>query len=145
MDGKVEIKERRSFKDSPAFDFLQKLGKVLMVVIAVMPAAGIMISIGKLFPAFGVEAAWLLRIGTIIENVGWAKDNRECIYNIFMMEECHTILSCGGGAVTKLKAPKGDEIERIFNFKYPFEYIRGFQELIERKKRITEFYSTYSL
>ena len=80
-----------------------------------------------------------------LENVGWAKDNRECIYNIFMMEECHTILSCGGGAVTKLKAPKGNEIERIFNFKYPFEYISGFQELIDRKKRITDFYSTYSL
>lgn len=79
------------------------------------------------------------------ENVGWAKENRECIYNIFMMEECHTILSCGGGAVTKLKAPKGDEIERIFNFKYPFEYINGFDELVERKKRISEFYTTYSL
>ena len=80
-----------------------------------------------------------------LENVGWAKDNCECIYNIFMMEECHTILSCGGGAVTKLKAPKGNEIERIFNFKYPFEYISGFDELIDRKKRITDFYSTYSL
>ena len=78
-----------------------------------------------------------------LENVGWAKENRECIYNIFMMEECHTSLSCGGGAVTKLKAPKGDEIERIFNFKYPFEYISGFNELMERKKRITEFYDTY--
>ncbi len=78
-----------------------------------------------------------------LENVGWAKTGAECIYNIFMMEECHTILSCGGGAVTKLKAPKGDEIERIFNFKYPFEYISGFEELVERKKRITEFYNTY--
>lgn len=79
-----------------------------------------------------------------LENVGWAKGDTECIYNIFMMEECHTILSCGGGAVTKLKAPKGSEIERIFNFKYPFEYISGFEELVERKKRITEFYATYS-
>lgn len=78
-----------------------------------------------------------------LENVGWAKPHTECIYNIFMMEECHTILSCGGGAVTKLKAPNGNEIERIFNFKYPFEYISGFNELIERKKRITEFYNTY--
>lgn len=80
-----------------------------------------------------------------LENVGWAKENTECIYNIFMMEECHTILSCGGGAVTKLKAPNGDELERIFNFKYPFEYISGFDELTERKKRITEFYTTYSI
>ena len=75
-----------------------------------------------------------------LENVGWAKENKECIYNIFMMEECHTILSAGGGAVTKLKAPNSTDIERIFNFKYPFEYINGFEELINRKSRITEFY-----
>lgn len=80
-----------------------------------------------------------------LENVGWAKDGTECIYNIFMMEECHTILSCGGGAVTKLKAPNGSEIERIFNFKYPFEYISGYEKLRDRKKRISEFYNTYSL
>ncbi len=79
-----------------------------------------------------------------LENVGWAKTGTECIYNIFMMEECHTILSCGGGAVTKLKAPEGAEIERIFNFKYPFEYIKDFPILRERKKRITEFYDTYA-
>ena len=78
-----------------------------------------------------------------LENVGWAKTDTECIYNIFMMEECHTILSIGGGAVTKLKAPKGDEIERIFNFKYPFEYINDYEILRDRKKRITEFYNTY--
>ncbi len=76
MNSKVKSaitkKERKSFKDSQVFDFLQKLGKVLMVVIAVMPAAGIMISIGKLFPVFGAEAEWLLRIGAIIENIGWA-------------------------------------------------------------------------
>ena len=78
-----------------------------------------------------------------LENVGWAKDNTECIYNIFMMEECHTILSCGGGAVTKLKAPNSDEIERVLNFKYPFEYDSGFDELMTRKKRISEFYNTY--
>ena len=79
-----------------------------------------------------------------LENVGWSRKGFECVYNIFMMEECHTILSCGGGAVTKLKAPSGDEIERIFNFKYPFEYISGFEKLIDRKKRITQFYNTYS-
>ncbi len=76
MNGNVKARgsapKKRAIKDSKAFDFLQKLGKVLMVVIAVMPAAGIMISIGKLFPIFGAKAEWLLRIGTIIENIGWA-------------------------------------------------------------------------
>ena len=75
MNGKTEAvvkQERRSFKGSSAFDFLQKLGKVLMVVIAVMPAAGIMISIGKLISMLGIEASWLLTISSIIENIGWA-------------------------------------------------------------------------
>ena len=73
MNGKAEaISPDKGLRNSRTFDFLQKLGKVLMVVIAVMPAAGIMISIGKLFPIFGAEATWLLRIGSIIENIGWA-------------------------------------------------------------------------
>lgn len=72
VKGRAAFPKKRALKDSKAFDFLQKLGKVLMVVIAVMPAAGIMISIGKLIPIFGAEAEWLLRIGTIIENIGWA-------------------------------------------------------------------------
>ena len=78
-----------------------------------------------------------------LENVGWCKEGREGLYNIFMMEEAHTVLACGAGAVTKLKAPRGAEIERIFNFKYPFEYIGKYAELVERKKRIKEFYRTY--
>ena len=78
-----------------------------------------------------------------LENTGWCKENTECLYNIFMMEECHTVLAAGAGAVTKLKAPSLGKIERIFNFKYPFEYISGFEEILERKKRISEFYGTY--
>ena len=65
------IQKRKWFsKDSKAFDFLQKLGKVLMVVIAVMPAAGIMISIGKLIGM--TDVAWLDSIGVVVENIGWA-------------------------------------------------------------------------
>lgn len=76
-----------------------------------------------------------------LENVGWCKKGYECAYNIFMMEECHTILACGAGAVTKLKDPDSDVIERIFNFKYPYEYNDRLSELFERKRRIKEFYS----
>ncbi|WP_294703688.1 PTS transporter subunit IIBC [uncultured Fusobacterium sp.] len=54
------------------FDFLQKLGKVLMVVIAVMPAAGLMISLGKLVQISGGDLAFMLRIGGIMESIGWA-------------------------------------------------------------------------
>lgn len=53
------------------FDLLQKLGKVLMVVIAVMPAAGLMISLGKLVQMSGEELAFLFRIGGIMESIGW--------------------------------------------------------------------------
>lgn len=74
------------------------------------------------------------------ENVGWSKKDRECLYNIYMMEEIHTVLAAGGGAVTKLKNPFENKIERIFNFKYPYEYISRFDELTERKKYINEFY-----
>lgn len=74
------------------------------------------------------------------ENVGWSKEGRECLYNIYMMEEIHTVLAAGGGAVTKLKSPYENRIERIFNFKYPYEYISRFDEILERKKYIYEFY-----
>ena len=56
------------------FDTLQKLGKVLMTVIAVMPAAGLMISIGKLIQ-MGGDLAVVLTIGVTMENIGWAVIN----------------------------------------------------------------------
>ncbi len=80
-----------------------------------------------------------------LENVGWAKKGFEGLYNIYMMEECHTILSVGAGAVIKLKAPHSNEIERIYNYKYPYEYIGNFQEILNRKQYIPEFYSKFSI
>ncbi len=79
-----------------------------------------------------------------LENVGWCLPGKECLYNVYMMEEIHTVLAVGAGAVTKLKAPGINHIERIFNYKYPYEYNTGFDTLAERKSRITEFYSTYN-
>ena len=58
--------------DNKTFDFLQKLGKVLMVVIAVMPAAGIMISLGKLISMSVPNVSLIVTLGVIIENIGWA-------------------------------------------------------------------------
>lgn len=79
------------------------------------------------------------------ENVGWAKEKKECLYNVFMMEECHSVFAVGAGAVTRLREPKGPYIERIYNFKYPYEYLTGFDEILARKNRISEFYRTYSI
>ena len=78
-----------------------------------------------------------------LENTGWAKPGFAGLYNIYIMEELHTIFSTGAGGSTKLKAPGGTRIERIFNYKYPAEYIAGFDTILERKKRIGEFYGRY--
>lgn len=78
-----------------------------------------------------------------LENVGWAKEGYEGLYNVYMMEECHTVLAVGAGAVTKLKAPHSGEIERIFNYKYPYEYINDFEKILNRKNYIEEFYGKY--
>ncbi|HCA05366.1 MAG TPA: coproporphyrinogen dehydrogenase HemZ [Ruminococcaceae bacterium] len=75
-----------------------------------------------------------------LENVGWAKPGSESYYNAYVMDETHTILGCGSGAVTKLKNPNSGYLERIFNFKYPYEYIDRFEELIKRKDSIKAFY-----
>ena len=80
-----------------------------------------------------------------LENVGWCKESKECYYNVYMMSECQTVLSVGAGSVTKLKEPDGKQIERIFNFKFPFEYISRFNELVERKDRINTFFKEYPI
>ncbi len=79
-----------------------------------------------------------------LENTGWSKRGKEGIYNVYIMDETHTILACGAGAVSKLKNNKKDCLERIFNFKYPYEYIDRFNEISERKKRIGTFYDEYN-
>ncbi len=76
-----------------------------------------------------------------LENIGWCLPGKECIYNVLMMEEYQSILSVGAGAVTKLRTNDGGLIERIFNFKYPYEYIDRFPLLIEKKMQIREFFS----
>ena len=78
-----------------------------------------------------------------LENIGFAREGFECLYNVYIMDETHTILACGASGVTKLKEPRGPYIERIFNFKYPYEYITRFDELKERKERIDSFYDAY--
>ena len=70
-DGKPDKKPHLNFN----FDFLQKLGKVLMTVIAVMPAAGLMISLGKLVQMAGADMSVLMTIGSTMENIGWAVIN----------------------------------------------------------------------
>ncbi len=68
---KEEVKKEKK-KININFDVLQKLGKVLMAVIAVMPAAGLMISLGKLVAMAGGDMSLIISIGSTMENIGWA-------------------------------------------------------------------------
>lgn len=72
-----------------------------------------------------------------LENVGYAKKGFESWYNIFIMDETQTILGAGCAASTKLVYPDG-KINRIHNYKFPYEYIRRFDELMQKKGEVTE-------
>lgn len=78
-----------------------------------------------------------------LENVGWCQPKKDCLYNVFMMDETHSVFAAGAGAVTRLKAPQSGKIERIYNFKYPYEYIDRFEEILSRKNVIYDFYNKY--
>jgi oxygen-independent coproporphyrinogen-3 oxidase len=78
-----------------------------------------------------------------LENTGWAKPGYESPYNVYVMDETHTILACGAGAVSKVKEPGTDKLERIFDFKFPYEYNSRFSEMITRKERVKELYDKF--
>lgn len=79
-----------------------------------------------------------------LENVGYCLPGKEGKYNVFIMNETHTILAAGAGAVTKLRDQATGRIERIFNFKYPYEYIDRYEEVLARKKTVRNFYKDCS-
>jgi len=72
------------------------------------------------------------------ENVGWSLPGCESVYNICMMEEFCTVLALGGGGVTKL-VTEDNKIERIFNAKFPREYIAMTDKMNENMGRIKEY------
>ncbi len=84
------------------------------------------------------------RMAGNLENVGWSKEGFDGLYNVYVMDETHTILGCGAGAVTKLKNPYNEMLTRIFNYKYPYEYINGFDEMLKRKAQVKTFYDELS-
>ncbi len=70
------------------------------------------------------------------ENVGWSRDGKDCLYNIYMMEEVHSIISLGAG-VTKVNLPEG-KLERFTGSKYPEQYIAQLDSTLSQKERIFE-------
>lgn len=72
------------------------------------------------------------------ENVGWCRPGSECLYNIYIMEELHGILSLGAGGSTKMV--RGGDIRRVFNAKYPREYIDRAEKRAQNLAAFADFY-----
>ena len=69
------------------------------------------------------------------ENVGWSRDGLDCLYNIYMMEEVHTIVSVGGGSISKVNLPDG-KLVRFPNPKFPEQYIDMIDTVLEKKNEM---------
>ena len=69
------------------------------------------------------------------ENVGWSRDSLDCLYNIYMMEEVHTILSLGGGGMNKVNFPDGS-LQRFHNPKFPEQYIEMLDTVLAQKEEL---------
>ena len=98
---------------------------------------------GKVLPQNGYRPYYLYRQSRAVsnqENTGWAKPGKEGLYNVYIMDETHTIVGCGAGAVTKLKKPNSDYLERVFNYKFPYEYTARFDDMLKRKEQVRAFY-----
>ncbi|MBP1592293.1 MAG: coproporphyrinogen dehydrogenase HemZ [Oscillospiraceae bacterium] len=74
-----------------------------------------------------------------LENIGYAKPGKGSLYNIFIMDETQTILGAGCAASTKL-VDVNNSISRVMNYKFPYEYIRRFDELMKKKDEIRNFF-----
>ncbi len=69
------------------------------------------------------------------ENVGWSRNGLDCLYNIYMMEEVHTILSLGGGGMNKVNFPDGT-LKRFHNPKFPEQYIEMIGDVLKQKDEL---------
>ena len=88
--------------------------------------------------ALGYKPYYLYRqkyMSGSFENVGWSKDGLDCLYNIYMMEELHTILSLGGGGMNKVNLP-GGALQRFHNPKFPEQYIEQIGNVLAQKEAL---------
>ncbi len=86
----------------------------------------------------GYEPYYLYRqkyMSGSFENVGWCKPGTACLYNIYMMEEVHTILSVGGGGMNKVNLPDGT-LKRFHNPKFPEQYIEMIDDVLRQKEEL---------
>ena len=88
--------------------------------------------------AFGYRPYYLYRqkyMSGSFENVGWSRDGKDCLYNIYMMEEMHTIVSLGGGGMNKVNLPDGT-LRRFHNPKFPEQYIEMLEDVLAQKAEL---------
>ena len=74
------------------------------------------------------------------ENVGWCISGAQGLYNIYIMEELHSILSLGAGGSTKMVDPVRGRIQRVFHAKYPTEYIQRPEKIAENLSAFRAFH-----
>ena len=101
---------------------------------------------GEALTAAGFDPYYLYRQSRMVgnlENTGWTRPGYACVYNIYTMDETQTVVACGAGGVTKVRSPYSERLERIFNFKYSYEYVSRFQELLARKDGIEKLYEQF--
>jgi oxygen-independent coproporphyrinogen-3 oxidase len=87
----------------------------------------------------GMEPYYMYRqknIGGNLENVGYSKNGKECLYNILIMEEITDIIAAGAGGSTKLVYPEENRVERVENCKSVDDYISRFDEMLDRKSGV---------
>ena len=88
--------------------------------------------------SMGMEPYYLYRQKNMagnLENVGYAKPGKECLYNILIMEEKQSIIALGAGGSTKIVFPEENRIERVENVKSVKDYIERIDEMIGRKEK----------
>ena len=88
--------------------------------------------------ALGYKPYYLYRqkyMSGSFENVGWSLNGQDCLYNIYMMEELHTILSLGGGGMNKVNLPDGS-LQRFHNPKFPEQYIEQLGSVLAQKEEL---------
>lgn len=75
-----------------------------------------------------------------LENIGWSKQGKESLYNIYIMEENQSIIALGAGASTKIVLKDG-HLNRIFNYKFPLEYIKHFDIMLQKKDEAVKLFN----
>ena len=95
----------------------------------------------KLSKELGLTPYYMYRQKNMVgdmENVGFAKHGKECLYNIQMIEDKQTIIAIGADAITKVVFLDENRIERFGNVKDVREYIKRIEEMVEGKKKLLD-------